>query len=295
MSENIFNNCYSDSKTTKHLMAFNPDVINHNQLQDLEKNNNKINYLSEVANQNTHFNKNNPNLVNFYDNHSIFPSFPLFYPKGSSIQGLDSEFSSLVYQLNQSLFHINYSDKSKLNDSAFMNNNLPDSLDTYKSFQQSNNSNRLNTEGKINIQHKIILSDQFGNNNSKHAAIVDEDSRIDGKLLNGKYCLFIKGKELEFYEQIIDYVKNEMKQTVVEIFLKYLETKGFSITPNLNNQEANHSNDCLEMEAFIKNSEIEKQLNFSNMDGLVGKRNKDILKCPHKNRKHYAKVIIIKY
>jgi hypothetical protein len=85
-----------------------------------------------------------------------------------------------------------------------------------------------------------------------------------------------------------------MKQTVVEIFLKYLETKGFSITPNSNNnQEVNHSNDCLEIEDFLKNSENEKQLNFSNMDGLLGKRNKDILKCPHKNRKHYAKVIII--
>jgi hypothetical protein len=191
MSENIFNNCYSDSKTTKHHMAFNPDVINHNQLQDLEKNNNKINYLSEVTNQNTTFNKNNPHQVNFYDNHYIFPSFPLFYPNGSSIQGLDSEFSSLVYQKNQSLFHINYSDKSKLNDSAFKNNNLPDSLDNNKSYQQSNNSNRLNPEGKINIQHNIILSDQLGNINSKHVAIVEDDSRKDGKLLNGKNCIFI--------------------------------------------------------------------------------------------------------
>lgn len=100
----------------------------------------------------------------------------------------------------------------------------------------------------------------------------------------------IGNKELEFFEELLYYVKNEMKQTVIEIFLKYLETRGFSITPTqFNNQDVIKTNESQDIEPLIKNKENENQFFLPNLEGL-GKRNKDILKCPHKNRKHYAKV-----
>lgn len=186
MSENIFNNSYSTCKNSLPQMALNQETINYNQKPGLGINNNKFNYFSDIATQNINNNKNNQNPLNLYEFNSLFPSLPLSYPNNSAIQPVNSEYLSSNYPFNPSLLNINYPDKTKLNEiSAPHKYNNIGIQEPNKSFNLYNDFNKFNTDGKINIQHKIFLPDQIGNINSFKHGIEEEDSRKDGKYQNG--------------------------------------------------------------------------------------------------------------
>lgn len=87
-------------------------------------------------------------------------------------------------------------------------------------------------------------------------------------------------------------IEYEVKKNVIDLFLCYLRESNLSIVPldQEHLEKPIEINQNLTVNDDVPNFSGEILSNLKEKHQLTSKRSKEIIKCPHKNRKHYAKV-----